>query len=82
MGLLCRDSAISENHQIQPFMVGLGHQFRTDVTLHKSMSLDEVVMYAQAYAQRDTSRALPPPLVGRSTSRTYTHQPAVPTTSG
>jgi hypothetical protein len=50
--------------------------------LQKPTTLDEAVMYARAYAQRDTSRALPPPPVRRSTPQAYGHKPATPTASG
>jgi hypothetical protein len=82
MALLCRDPAISENHQVQLFTAGLDHQLRTDITLQNPTSLDEAIMYARAYAKCDTPRALPPPSAGRLMPRTYNRQPAVPTTSG
>jgi hypothetical protein len=50
MALSCRDSAISKDHQVHLFTMGLGDQLRTDVMLQKPASLNEAVMYARAYA--------------------------------
>jgi hypothetical protein len=60
MSLSCRDSAISEEHQVQLFMVGLSHQLRTDVALQQPSTLDHAVMYTWAYAQRNSACTMPP----------------------
>jgi hypothetical protein len=54
MALSCRDTAISEQHQVQLFLVGLSKPLHTDVTLQRSATLDDAVMLARAYEQRDT----------------------------
>jgi hypothetical protein len=51
MALSYKDPAISEDHQVQLFTVGLGHHLRTYVMLQKLVTLDEAVMYTWAYAQ-------------------------------
>jgi hypothetical protein len=79
MALSCRDPTISEDHQVQLFTTGLGHQLRT---FQKPTSLDEAVMYARAYAQRDTPHALLPPSAGRYTLHTYLRQPLAPAAPG
>jgi hypothetical protein len=53
MPLSCHDLAISESHQIQLFTVGLGKPLRTDVSLQKPETLNEAIIYARAYEQRD-----------------------------
>jgi hypothetical protein len=48
MTLSRRDPAIFEEHQVQLFMAGLGHQLRSDIALQQLAMLDHTVMYAQA----------------------------------
>jgi hypothetical protein len=48
-----RDPAIFESHQIQLFTAGLGKPLRTNVSLQKPETLNEAIMYARAYEQRD-----------------------------
>jgi hypothetical protein len=59
MALSCCDPTISEDHQVQLFMMGLGQQLETDVALQKPATLHKAVMYARAYAQRDSMHAVP-----------------------
>jgi hypothetical protein len=91
MTMSCRDPAISEDHQIQLFLTGLGQHLRMNVALQKPATLDDAVTYARAYEERDkflhdkflpapamfTSRSMPR-LSGRSQT-TPTHST---TTSG
>jgi hypothetical protein len=53
MALSCHDPTISENHLVQPFTTGLSHHLLMDVVHQKLATLDEAVMYTQAYRQRD-----------------------------
>jgi hypothetical protein len=53
MSLSCRDPVISESHQIQLFTAGLGKPLCTDVSMQKPEMLNEAIMYARAYEQRD-----------------------------
>jgi hypothetical protein len=48
MTLSRRDPAIFEEHQVQLFMAGLGHQLCSDIALQQLAMLDHTVMYAQA----------------------------------
>jgi hypothetical protein len=53
LSLSCRDLGISEDHKIQLFMAGLGQPLRMGVVLQKSTTLDEAIMYAHTYEQRN-----------------------------
>jgi hypothetical protein len=53
LSLSYRDLSISEDHKIQLFMAGLGQPLRMDVVLKKSTTLDEAIMYAHTYEQRN-----------------------------
>lgn len=57
--LACRAEGLLETQQIQLFTVGLGDPLRTDVSLKRPTTMDDVVMYARAYEQRLS--ATPPP---------------------
>jgi hypothetical protein len=82
MAMSCQDLAISKDHQVQLFTAGLGHHLRTNVALQKPVTLDEVVMYARAYAQRDSLCVVPPSTASRSTPHTYRRPPPTPTALG
>jgi hypothetical protein len=49
MALSCRDTAITEAHQVQLFLTGLGKPLHTDVALHRPPTLDDAIMLARAY---------------------------------
>jgi hypothetical protein len=55
MPLSCRDTTITEAHQVQLFLMGLGKPLRTDVALHRPPMLDDAIMLARAYEQRETT---------------------------
>jgi hypothetical protein len=76
MALSCHDLNISEDHQVQLFTVGLGQQLRTDVALQKPATLDEAVMYARGYAQRDSTGAAP--TSAHPTSSVFGWSPSTP----
>jgi hypothetical protein len=59
MALSCSDTMISEKHQVQLFLIGLSKPLRTNVSLQRPATLDDVVMLARAYEQWDVP--LPPP---------------------
>jgi hypothetical protein len=52
MALSCRDPTITEQQQIQLFTTGLGDPLRLDVALQQPSSMDDAVIFAQAYEQR------------------------------
>ncbi|KAG8091285.1 hypothetical protein GUJ93_ZPchr0011g27170 [Zizania palustris] len=69
MALSCRDTAITEAHQVQLFIAGLGKPLRADIVLQRPTTLDDAVMFARAFEQRDLAiRTTPTPSVG--TTRT------------
>jgi hypothetical protein len=68
MALSYRDTAITEAHQVQLFIAGLDKPLRTDVTLQRPTTLDDAVMMARAYKQRDG--LLPPPPSAPPSART------------
>jgi hypothetical protein len=51
MALSYRDPSITEPHQIQPFITGLGDPLRLDVALQQPSSMDDVVIFTRAYEQ-------------------------------
>ncbi|KAG8091773.1 hypothetical protein GUJ93_ZPchr0012g19365 [Zizania palustris] len=53
MAMSCRDIAIAEAHQVQLFIASLGKPLRTDVMLQRPTSLDDAVMFAQAFEQHE-----------------------------
>jgi hypothetical protein len=83
MALSCCDPSITEGHQIQQFTSGPGKPLRTDVTLQRLVSLDEAIMFARAYKQRNAPPSLPAPAPpsARSSSRQYTRALSAPTPS-
>jgi hypothetical protein len=50
-----RDTSLTEAQQIKLFITGLGDPLRTDVALQQPSSLDDVVIFAQVYEQRNAS---------------------------
>jgi hypothetical protein len=81
MALSCRDPSITEPQQIQLFITGLGDPLRTDVALQQPSTLDDAVIFARAYEQRNASRDTGQPQSarggGRFANRTTT-QPTAP----
>jgi hypothetical protein len=81
MALSCRDPSITEPQQIQLFITGLGDPLRTDVALQQPSTLDDAVIFARAYEQRNASRDTGQPQSarggGRFANRTTT-QPMAP----
>jgi hypothetical protein len=76
MALSCRDTSLTEPLQVQLFIIGLGDPLRTDVALQQPASLDDAVIFARAYEQRNISRDVPP-TAARSTPRSlYRSAPA------
>jgi hypothetical protein len=65
MALSCRDTAITEAHQAQLFLAGLGKPLHTDVALHRPPTVDDAIMLARAYEQCETA---PSPLEPRQHS--------------
>jgi hypothetical protein len=59
MALSCRDTSLTEPLQVQLFITSLGDPLRTDVALQRSASLDDAVIFARAYEQRNISRDMP-----------------------
>jgi hypothetical protein len=83
MALSCRDPSITEEHQIQLFTSGLNKPLRTNVTLQRPVTLDEAIMFAQAYEQRNTppAQTIAAPTSARSSSRLLSKAPSAPTPS-
>jgi hypothetical protein len=54
--LFCCDTTLFEPQQIQLFITGLGDPLCTDVVLQQPASLDNVVIFALTYEQRNVSR--------------------------
>jgi hypothetical protein len=81
MALSCRDPSITEPQQIQLFITDLGDPLRTDATLQQPSTLDDAVIFARAYEQRNASRDAGQPQSarggGRFANRTTT-QPTAP----
>jgi hypothetical protein len=61
MALSCHDPSFTEHQQIQLYVTGLGNPLRTDVALQQPATLDDVVIFARAYKQRNASREAAPP---------------------
>ncbi|MEJ2003071.1 MAG: retropepsin-like aspartic protease [Maritimibacter sp.] len=55
IALSCRDTSLTEPQQIQLFITGLGDPLRTDVALQQPASLDNAIISACAYEQRNVS---------------------------
>jgi hypothetical protein len=61
MALSCRDTMITEAHQVQLFLARLRKPLCTDVALHWPPTLDDAIMLAQVYQQRETVASPPAP---------------------
>lgn len=72
MALSCRNLSLTEDQQIQLFVVGLGALMRTDVGLMRPRTLDDAVMFARAYELCEASST--PPAAPRSSSHSSTKQ--------
>jgi hypothetical protein len=81
MTMSCRDPAISEDHQIQLFLTGLGQHLRMNVALQKLATLDDAVTYACAYEERDKFLPAPAMFASRSTPRLSGRSQTTPTHS-
>jgi hypothetical protein len=46
MALSCRDTVITEAHQVQLFLMGLRKPLCTDVMLHRPPTFDDAIMLA------------------------------------
>jgi hypothetical protein len=55
MALSCRDTSLTKPLQVQLFITGLGDPLRTDVALQQPASLDDAIIFARAYEQRNIS---------------------------
>jgi hypothetical protein len=71
MALSCRVPTLLESQQVQLYITGLGDPLCNDVTLQQLASLDDAVIFACAYEQRNTSREVAPPQPLRPTGRTF-----------
>ncbi|KAG8088295.1 hypothetical protein GUJ93_ZPchr0010g10630 [Zizania palustris] len=60
MALSCRDTAITEAHQVQLFIADLSKPLRMDVALQRPTSRDDAVMFARAFEQREVVPRSPP----------------------
>lgn len=60
MKLACHDGELSERQQIHLFLANLQEPLKTDVTLHLPHTMDDAVMYARAYEQRQPPPSRPP----------------------
>jgi hypothetical protein len=80
MELSCRDESLTEHQQIQLYIAGLGNPLRTDVQLQQPTKLDDAVIFARAYEQRNAARtAAPQPAHGGGRFSTRTATSGVPT---
>jgi hypothetical protein len=61
MALSCRDMVITKAHQVQLFLMRLGKPLYTDVTLLRPPTLDDAIMLAWAYEQREMASSPPAP---------------------
>jgi hypothetical protein len=51
MALSCHHTTLTEHQKIRLYITGLGNPLRTNVSLQQPTSLDDVVIFAQAYEQ-------------------------------
>jgi hypothetical protein len=51
MALSCHHPTLTEHQKIRLYIMGLGNPLRTNVSLHQPASLDDTVIFAQAYEQ-------------------------------
>jgi hypothetical protein len=69
ISLSCHDVSLTEAQQIQLFITMLGDPLRTDVTLQQPSSLDDAIIFARAYEQRNASRDTGQPPQARAAGR-------------
>jgi len=55
MHLACREAELSELQQVHLFVAGLQEPVKTDVGLRSPKTLDDAIMYARAYEQRQSA---------------------------
>jgi hypothetical protein len=79
IALSCRDTSLSKPQQIQLYIMGLGDPLWTDVALQQSTSLDNAVIFARAYEQRNASRDAAVVQLARSSSRFTGRSTGAPT---
>jgi hypothetical protein len=60
MTLSCYDTSLTEPLQVQLFITDLDDPLRTDIALQQPASLDDAIIFARAYEQRNISRDVPP----------------------
>jgi hypothetical protein len=56
IALSYRDTSLTEQQQIQLFITGLGDPQWTDMALQQPANLDDAIIFAHAYQQRNASR--------------------------
>jgi hypothetical protein len=81
--LSCRDTSITEAQQIQLFITSLGDPLRIDIALQQPLSLDDAIIFARAYEQRNALRdaAQLPPTRSYRQSALKTASPPTPLAS-
>jgi hypothetical protein len=60
MALSCHDPLLTEHQQIQLYITSLGNPLHTDVALQQLAPLDDAVIFAWAYVQRNASQEVAP----------------------
>jgi hypothetical protein len=61
IALSCCDPSLTEPQQVQLFISDLGNPLWTDVSLQQSETLDDAIIFARAYEQRNVSHNGPMP---------------------
>jgi hypothetical protein len=80
MELSCRNKSLTEHQQIQLYIAGLSDPLRTDVQLQQPTKLDDAVIFARAYEQRNAARtAVPQPARGGGRFSIRAAMPGAPT---
>jgi hypothetical protein len=80
MELSCRDESLTEHQQIQLYIAGLGDPLCTNVQLQQPTKLDDAVIFARAYEERNAARtAAPQPARGGDRFSTRVATPGAPT---
>jgi hypothetical protein len=75
MELSCRDESLTDHQQIQLYITDLDDPLRTDVQLQQPTKLDDAIIFARAYEQRNATRTAKPQPVrggGRFSTRAAT----------
>jgi hypothetical protein len=60
MALSCHDPLLTEHQQIQLYITSLGNPLHTDVALQQLAPLDDAVIFAWVYVQRNASQEVAP----------------------